>query len=223
MYLCHSLANKPLLLKELLMKTRANSQIISLSVFPAIAAVMMLTGQSSCQEQDRDEDDWTVEQGDCDDRDASSYPGAPELCDAADNDCNDAIDDGNVCTSCTTETHGMGTYQFCSSGRSWAEALSTCEGFGYTLASITDSLENDFVSNTSADLGLDDVWIGLNDQEVEGTWVWVSGEEVEFTSWNAGEPSDTVGNENCVGAHWSGANWNDEACTELNEFVCEIP
>jgi hypothetical protein len=43
---------------------------------------------------DRDNDGWCVEQGDCYDNDATIYPGAPELCDGLDNDCDDEIDEG---------------------------------------------------------------------------------------------------------------------------------
>lgn len=42
---------------------------------------------------DADGDGRTAQDGDCDDGDPYTYEGAPELCDDADNDCNDVIDD----------------------------------------------------------------------------------------------------------------------------------
>lgn len=43
---------------------------------------------------DRDEDGWTVGEGDCDDEDPESNPGRVEECfDAADNDCNGFVDE----------------------------------------------------------------------------------------------------------------------------------
>jgi len=45
-------------------------------------------------EDDDDGDGFTVKQGDCDDHDASVYPGATELCNGVDDDCDGVADEG---------------------------------------------------------------------------------------------------------------------------------
>jgi len=44
---------------------------------------------------DGDQDGYAVVQGDCDDNDPTIYPGAPELPDAIDNDCDGQVDEGS--------------------------------------------------------------------------------------------------------------------------------
>ncbi|MBT4856844.1 hypothetical protein HON52_01500 [Candidatus Uhrbacteria bacterium] len=46
-------------------------------------------------EVDADGDGFTADE-DCDDSDASTYPGAPELCDGLDNDCDDVVDEDAI-------------------------------------------------------------------------------------------------------------------------------
>lgn len=63
---------------------------------------------SCTTDPDADGDGFTVGQGDCNDADASIYPGAPELCDGKDNDCDSQTDNGadascNDSNACTVD------------------------------------------------------------------------------------------------------------------------
>jgi len=51
-------------------------------------------GGPSPLETDEDQDGWSVELGDCDDADDTAFPGNTEVCDAVDNNCDGAVDEG---------------------------------------------------------------------------------------------------------------------------------
>ncbi|MBT8376123.1 MAG: lectin, partial [Bacteroidia bacterium] len=118
-------------------------------------------------------------------------------------------------------------------GITWAQArdaaaAQTYFGLQGYLATLTSQEEAQLAGEQSAGTG----WIGASDQEVEGTWKWVTGPEAgmvfyigavngsapngEFSFWNCGEPNNFGGNEDyahitdqsvaCAGRIGS---WND--------------
>jgi Lectin C-type domain len=80
------------------------------------------------------------------------------------------------------------TYYLLSS-QTWTNAESEAQSLGGHLTTINDLTENDWVANQfqQAASGLW-AWIGLNDAEVEGTFVWVSGDPSAYRNWYQGPP-----------------------------------
>ncbi|HLD17719.1 MAG TPA: MopE-related protein [Patescibacteria group bacterium] len=75
------------------------------SIVLLIMSALLMSGISDCQ-QDGDGDGYTKDDGDCDDGNPSIYPGAIEICDHVDNDCDGVKDedldaDGDGATSCS--------------------------------------------------------------------------------------------------------------------------
>ena len=52
-------------------------------------------------EKDRDRDGFTVSEGDCDDEDPAVHPGAAEVCNAKDDDCDGEVDGADACAAPT--------------------------------------------------------------------------------------------------------------------------
>lgn len=93
---------------------------------------------------------------------------------------------------------------------SWTDAQAAAARLGGHLATINDAAENQWIAaNLANPNGADrNLWIGLNDIAAEGNYVWVSGQSSSFTSWLAGEPSNTGGGEHVVHMYSNGL-WND--------------
>ncbi len=53
--------------------------------------MMLSLSWAGLDEIDQDGDGWSVAEGDCDDTDPASWPGAAELCDGLDNDCDNSL------------------------------------------------------------------------------------------------------------------------------------
>ena len=67
------------------------------------------------------------------------------------------------------------------------------------------------------------VFIGIDDIDVEGTFQYATGGDLVFTNWRSGAPDDYGGNQDC-GMFWapSGWKWDDENCNTKYSSICEM-
>jgi hypothetical protein len=134
-------------------------------------------------------------------------------------------------SGCSYRAFGDHEYFFCSTTKQWTAARADCLSFGLDLVVIESQEENDFVEGAS------NQWIGYNDRDSEGGFLWVprgnggstQGPSAPFTRWRDGEPNNrrscTLGictgpGEDCAEIQQGGL-WNDAACDDARAFVCE--
>ena len=164
--------------------------------------------------------------GDCDDTRKSAFPGAAEVCDKIDNDCDGYTDehspDNSECGGCSMAAKGGRVYHVCPAAGTFAAARAACDARYADLVVLEALAEH----QTLALLGVPgdgNWWIGLSDQANEGDFRWVDGAALDWdqATWSEGEPNDLEG-EDCV--HFTpGGEWNDAACDIALGFVCEGP
>ena len=109
-------------------------------------------------------------------------------------------------------------YKVSNKQMSFSDASATCKQEGAELASIHTFQENEFIRNIS---GSTDVFIGLSDSNIEGTFVWSDGCPLAYTNWEAGEPDNDYGLGDCVLFQGGNGKWNDTPCDMWYEYVCK--
>lgn len=96
---------------------------------------------------------------------------------------------------------------------SWTDGEASAQSLGGHLATVRSSDENNWIYSTvlRPDGAFRRGWLGLNDIDSEGNFVWTSGEPVTFTNWGGGEPNNAGGVEHYVQMPWWAPEWNDNS------------
>lgn len=124
----------------------------------------------------------------------------------------------------------------------WEEARQSCNNLGGQLAKIQDAethqMIKDFIDEER--LGREiaangkGLWIGLNDIDVEGSFVWADGEGLlddilcnPYEGWAINEPNNNTkknpNGQDCVQL-WKarGYDWDDAYCDYTKGYICEF-
>lgn len=126
--------------------------------------------------------------------------------------------------------HGR-TYIGVNMSVNWSDAENYCSTvYGTKLATITSVDENADVRTAATEAGISTslrVWIGFNDIDSEGTWVWNDGTSATFANWSPGNPNDAGCGQDCASMYpltgvqsIYNTTWDDNYCYNTYGFVC---
>jgi|GEM_PF-361718 len=143
-----------------------------------------------------------------------------------------------------SETYNAHTYAITTSAMTYANAKAAAAALGGYLTTINTLAENTFLTTEFYGTYGNAIWIGANDIDTEGTWIWDNGTtssdngltdniSTNSVTWadnstkkwngsgNGSEPNNS-GNEDCANITNSGGKWNDLPCTNSLYGVIEF-
>ena len=95
----------------------------------------------------------------------------------------------------------------------WKETEEVCQMFGGNLASIHDSIKNDFVLKFAWAFTNQPIWIGYSNVYNDINYTWIDGSSVTYENWDHDnkEPRDPLCTDSCVKMNplgkWISVDW----------------
>lgn len=113
-------------------------------------------------------------------------------------------------------------YQLVKEERRYSEAQLYCQARGGHLAMPRDEASNTALAEYIREAGIGRVYIGLDDLEREGVFMYVDRSPMStFSKWRRGEPNNAYDDEDCAELLTSG-EWTDVSCSPTMYFICEF-
>lgn len=120
-----------------------------------------------------------------------------------------------------TLSYNGNQYVLTSTAQTWEEAQAEAESLGGNLVTINAAAEEAWLKQNFGDI--EGFWIGINDAETEGEFVWASSETVGYTNWAPGEPNDFFGGQDYGWMNFSTSKqWDDNSTEATFRGIVEI-
>ncbi|XP_068202899.1 perlucin-like protein [Palaemon carinicauda] len=114
---------------------------------------------------------------------------------------------------------GSSCYFFSKDNFTWHESREKCIAMNSDLVKVTTDEENNFLRDHLEGYIF---WVGLNDIDVEDTYVWTDGTPYKMIKswWAPGQPD--YSHERCIN-YWASKDnrWNDSRCSNTFRYICE--
>ena len=117
------------------------------------------------------------------------------------------------------EILGVKSYELIDATHTWEQARDFAKLRGGHLATITSQREQDLINplvlNSNA-------WLGGSDDNLDGSWKWITGEPWSYQNMGPGQPDNTDGNSTKLNS-WSRypGKWADNRNTNLQSYLLE--
>jgi hypothetical protein len=170
---------------------------------------------------DLPEDGYVRQGGDCDDADPTSFPGATELCDGRDQNCDDVADDGFAPVVVYSDDDG--------DGYGGVELGETCGPYGGTVSNPGDCDDTDAQAKPGAPErcnAKDDDCDGNVDEAILAIW-WADADEDTWgdpgtaTETCDPEPGWITRGEDCDDTNWDSYPYAPEICDDGRDNDCD--
>ncbi len=134
-----------------------------------------------------------------------------------DDDDDDAPGDAGACPQSYVVLPAAGTssrYRAVDDSQTWQAAEAACEADGHHLAIPDAASERTALYQA---LLTENIWVGVTDRVVEGTWMTVIGTPATYVPWAPGEPDA----EDCVYISSATSLFVAQDCGSGRRYICE--
>ncbi|XP_019617695.1 PREDICTED: alpha-N-acetylgalactosamine-specific lectin-like [Branchiostoma belcheri] len=108
-------------------------------------------------------------------------------------------------------------------GKSYSGARQFCQQDGGDIYMWRDADDVARLKTILISTGAPSMWVGLSDEDVEGTWVWADGTVLggnDFTDWFPDPPVNMPGKDCVVARKSTQYRWRAARCSTRRAFIC---